>query len=246
MRARRASSRKLGWRAVGTRCARSCAKRSIGRSWVVPWIRTSAMVTLHSVSCSCRSTSSTKVRPGRKLPLKYFTPDSTLPLVWARYGWQTRGSKLQYSAKALKVAFQAKRDGGRAPIDLALLTRGRLEAPERQLAAPLGRAEGTDEELDRLVTPRVTVLTEFLKQDLGGVPDLGGAVPQVGGVRSQPRPRPRRTLVWPPRGLPHAPPDGLPIQSELPGQFRDPHPPVHRQTAQLFPSLPTDHWHLLA
>jgi Sigma-54 interaction domain len=73
---------------------------------VVPWIRTSAMVTLHSVSCSCRSTSSTKVRPGRKLPLKYFTPDSTLPLVWARYGWQTRGSKLQYSAKALKVAFQ--------------------------------------------------------------------------------------------------------------------------------------------
>src|SRR5882724_5135265 len=106
MRARRASSRKLGWRAVGTRCARSCAKRSIGRSWVVPWIRTSAMVTLHSVSCSWRSTSSTKVRPGRKLPLKYFTPDSTLPLVWARYGWQSRGSKLQYSAKALKVAFQ--------------------------------------------------------------------------------------------------------------------------------------------
>src|SRR6266436_2961327 len=85
------------------------ATASIGRSWVVPWIRTSAMVTLHSVSCSCRSTSSTKVRPGRKLPLKYFTPDSTLPLVWARYGWQTRGSKLQYSAKALKVAFQTIR-----------------------------------------------------------------------------------------------------------------------------------------
>ena len=38
----------------------------------------------HSPSCSSRWTSSTNSRPGRKLRLKYFTPDSTLPLVWAR------------------------------------------------------------------------------------------------------------------------------------------------------------------
>src|SRR5436309_13187855 len=144
------------------------------------------------------------------------------------------------------LSLLAKRDGRRAQIDLALLARGCLEAPERQLPAPLGRAEWEDEELDRLVTARVALLPEFLKQNLGGVPDLGGALPQVGGVRCQPRPRPRRTLVRPPRGLPHAPPDGLPIQSELTSQVRDRHPLVHRQTAQLFPSLLTDHRHLLA
>jgi hypothetical protein len=37
-------------------------------------------------SCSSRSLSSTNVRPGKKLRRKYFTPDSTLPFVWARYG----------------------------------------------------------------------------------------------------------------------------------------------------------------
>src|SRR2546428_1519566 len=144
------------------------------------------------------------------------------------------------------VPLMAKRYGGRAPIDLALLARGRLEAPERQLTAPLGRPEWTDEELDRLVTPGVAVLTEFLKQNLGGVPDLWGAFPQVCCVRRQPRTCTRRTLVRPPRWLPHAPPDGLTIQSELTGQFRDRHPLVHRQTVKLFPSLPTDHRHLLA
>ena len=95
--------------AVGSSAARSWAKRSIGRSCVVPWIRTSAMVVIHSASCSCRWTSSTNSRPGRKLPLKYFTPDSTLPLVCARYGRQSRGSKPQYSAKARKVGFQMMR-----------------------------------------------------------------------------------------------------------------------------------------
>ena len=42
---------------------------------------------------------SIKRRPGRKLRLTYFTPDSTLPLVWARYGAHSRGSKLQWSAR---------------------------------------------------------------------------------------------------------------------------------------------------
>src|SRR5204862_5719692 len=34
-----------------------------------------------------------------------FTPDSTLPLVWARYGWHSRGVKPQCPAKEANVGF---------------------------------------------------------------------------------------------------------------------------------------------
>ena len=44
-----------------------------------------------------------KMRPGAKLRFRYFTPDSTLPLVCARYGWHSRGVKPQWRAKASKV-----------------------------------------------------------------------------------------------------------------------------------------------
>src|SRR5205807_8637872 len=75
---------KAGLAPVAISWWRSSVNRSAGRSWVVPWIRTSAISACHWPSCSRKSCSSTNVRPGRKLRLKYFTPDSTLPLVWAR------------------------------------------------------------------------------------------------------------------------------------------------------------------
>ena len=77
-------SRKLGCPITGTKCGRSSAKRSSGGTWVVPWMRGSAMVAFHSSSWAWKSTMSRKRRPGMKLRLTYFTPDSTLPLVWAR------------------------------------------------------------------------------------------------------------------------------------------------------------------
>src|SRR5207245_8452905 len=43
-------------------------------------MRASAISRCHWSSCSRRSCSSTNVRPGRKFPLRYFTPDSTFPL----------------------------------------------------------------------------------------------------------------------------------------------------------------------
>ncbi len=52
----------------------------------------SAMVVVHSSSYVWKSTPSTNIRPGRKFRFRYFTPDSTLPLVWARSGRHTRGS----------------------------------------------------------------------------------------------------------------------------------------------------------
>jgi hypothetical protein len=40
-----------------------------------------------------------------KLRFTYFTPDSTLPLVWARYARHSRGSKPQCRKKLSKVGF---------------------------------------------------------------------------------------------------------------------------------------------
>ena len=76
-----------------------------GRSCVVPCTRTSATVAVHSANCSLKSRSSRNRRPARKLRLKYFTPDSTFPFVWARYARHSRGSKPQKSANALNVVF---------------------------------------------------------------------------------------------------------------------------------------------
>ena len=71
------------------------AKRSIGRWCVVPCMRRSATSACQATSCSLKSSRSRNARPGRKLRLTYFTPDSTLPLVCARYGRHSRGSKPQ-------------------------------------------------------------------------------------------------------------------------------------------------------
>ena len=62
---------------------------------------------------------------------------------------------------------------------------------------------------------------------------------QIFRMRRQQRAAARRALVRSLGGLPHAPPDGLPIEPEPAGQFRDRHLLIHGQTAQLFPSLTT-------
>ena len=66
---------------------------------------------IHSASCSSQIDVIDEGR-GRagSCRLKYFTPDSTLPLVWARYGRQSRGSKPQYVGEGLE---------GRIPDDAA-------------------------------------------------------------------------------------------------------------------------------
>ena len=46
--------------------------------------RTAATVAFHCAHCSLVSCRSMNERPARKLRLRYFTPDSTLPLVRAR------------------------------------------------------------------------------------------------------------------------------------------------------------------
>src|SRR5215472_13867606 len=66
----------------GVSCSR--AKRSTGRSWVVPWSRTSAISTLQRSSQPLSSCHELKRRPARALRLTYLTPLSTLPLVRAR------------------------------------------------------------------------------------------------------------------------------------------------------------------
>ena len=58
-----------------------------------------------SANCSLKSRSTRNRRPARKLRLKYFTPDSTFPFVWARYTRHSRGSKPQKSANALNDVF---------------------------------------------------------------------------------------------------------------------------------------------
>src|SRR5215510_5822168 len=69
----------------------------------------------------------------------------------------------------------AERDRRGAPINLALLSRRGLEAAQGQLGTALGRAQRADEEFDGLVAAGVAPSTQFLKQDLGGVPDLRGS-----------------------------------------------------------------------
>ena len=59
----------------------SRAKRSIGLSWVVPWMRKSATVTHHVSSQSLSSSQEEKRRPARALRLTYLTPLSVFPLV---------------------------------------------------------------------------------------------------------------------------------------------------------------------
>jgi hypothetical protein len=56
---------------IGVRASR--AKRSMGRSWVVPWTRRSATVALHSSSQSLSPSQEPKRRPARALPLRYLT-----------------------------------------------------------------------------------------------------------------------------------------------------------------------------
>lgn len=60
-----------------------------------PLMRVSAMLAFQSASWAKKSSMSWKLRPGGKLRLTYLTPDSTLPLVCARYARRRRGSKPQ-------------------------------------------------------------------------------------------------------------------------------------------------------
>ena len=60
----------------------------------------------NSVLKSIRHDGSRPSSPHTKLRRTYFTPDSILPLVWARYGRHSRGVKPQYRAKSRNTGCQ--------------------------------------------------------------------------------------------------------------------------------------------
>ena len=90
----RASCWKLRCPANGNSCPRSRSNRTMGRSWVVPCTARQRS-RVPCIELGLEVLQITNVRPGRKLRFTYLTPDSTLPLVCARYGRHTRGSKPQ-------------------------------------------------------------------------------------------------------------------------------------------------------
>ena len=90
----------LGRAGNGRRAACSSrTKRSHGRSCVVPCTRRSAS-SIHWARCCSSAANDAKVRPARALRFTNLTPDSTLPLVRARYGAQARGWTSQSRQKA--------------------------------------------------------------------------------------------------------------------------------------------------
>ena len=58
----------------------------------------------------------------------------------------------------------AEAHGGRSPVDLALGPGRCLETRHGALGEQLGRPQGPDETLDRLVAATVALLTQFLEQ----------------------------------------------------------------------------------
>lgn len=66
----------------------------------------------------------------------YLTPDSTLPFVWARYDWHSRGVKPQCAAKAANVGFSLG-SPSRMPS-----TAVRMQCTQQKLAAAVEVGEG--------------------------------------------------------------------------------------------------------
>ena len=137
--------------------------------------------------------------------MKYFTPDSTFPFVWARYGRHSRGSKPQKSANALNVVFH------RTP----LVPLGAHTVPRSVVEMLLGVAAEVRERLlvrieqfaERLAQTRhVEAPPREAERQHENVPQLQpGAEPHLGlspvNLALQPRgrlePRPRHRRVQP-------------------------------------------------
>jgi hypothetical protein len=140
----------------------------------------------------------------------------------------------------------AEGDPRLAPIDLALPPGRRREPDERPLGRQPQGAQGSDEELDRLVTASIAALAELLKQDLRRIVDLLRPLPQILGVGGQQRVRPRRPVIPLPGPVAKAAADGLAIQVQAPRDLGDRQPRGDPQAANFLPSLLADHRHLLA
>lgn len=128
----------------------------------------------------------------------------------------------------------AEPHSGLPPVDLALLTRRRLESPQRPLGLGLQPAKRSHEALHRLVAPGVAALSaQLLEQDPRRVVHRRRPRVEIAGVLGQPRVGLRRAPIRTPLRLRQAPAHRLAVQSESPGQRRDRHS-VHRPRPMKF------------
>src|SRR5437870_13902095 len=87
------------------------SQRAATCSWVVPCTRWLATPHTQARNCALKSSrplGSRPCSPQRKFRRTYFTPDSTLPLVCARYGRHSRGVKPQYRSEERRVGKECR------------------------------------------------------------------------------------------------------------------------------------------
>jgi hypothetical protein len=131
------------------------------------------------------------------------------------------------------------------PVDLALLTRRRLEAHRRALVQRLDRPQRLHEALHCLVAAGVVLLPQLLEQHLGRVADPRRSFPQINCMTAQQRVGPRRALVAAPRLLLQATADGLAVDIQSPSDLSDRQALFVAQPANLLPAVFLDHGLLL-